>query len=207
MGEATSNQPRAASSERNFNPRFPWGKRRTSSQGIRICITISIHASRGGSDRNRRTRTAPCNNFNPRFPWGKRPLTQIQNRPSWKFQSTLPVGEATLAALWLLHNKSISIHASRGGSDVNYFGPYPGGTISIHASRGGSDLGHWEKAVALCISIHASRGGSDGRITSVSGKFQISIHASRGGSDSHYRLPGTSSTDFNPRFPWGKRLL
>ena len=100
------------------------------------------------------------------------------------FQSTLPVGEATLTEKIKAAEQIISIHASRGGSDL-FCG----------------DNGR----AAFIISIHASRGGSDGERREKAAQKDISIHASRGGSD--VELCGTITTqrDFNPRFPWGKR--
>ena len=57
----------------------------------------------------------------------------------------------------------ISIHAPRGGSDIQFVAKGQGKGISIHAPRGGSDLHPtcWSKSRAI-ISIHAPRGGSDG---------------------------------------------
>ena len=79
--------------------------------------------------------------------------------------------------------QAISIHASRGGSDVMFTTESVPKSISIHASRGGSDKdylikfnsdGHFnprfprgkrplieENVEEPEISIHASRGGSD----------------------------------------------
>ena len=101
-------------------------------------------------------------NFNPRFPWGKRPKDRLNASCHLAFQSTLPVGEATISSVFRLFGNTISIHASRGGSDAerdancgrqHHFNPrFPWGKrrreyvefchtmgISIHASRGGSD--------------------------------------------------------------------
>ena len=126
----------------------------------------------------------------------------------------------------------ISIHASRGGSDVDTFCiPSKRLNISIHASRGGSDTGLYGLFyIDSDISIHASRGGSDSVCLPFRGRpVEISIHASRGGSDkcdksyvevfSQFQstLPVGEATAqqaqeqeaekyFNPRFPWGKRL-
>ena len=56
-------------------------------------------------------------NFNPRSPWGERPVG-MQNTPSVEvFQSTLPVGGATMSSRSSASCASISIHAPRGGSD------------------------------------------------------------------------------------------
>ena len=79
---------------------------------------ISIHAPRGGSDHDRGDQCGYCGNFNPRSPWGERrpfrsdhrPFRDFNPRSPWgerlsrysiyftshQFQSTLPVGGATL---------------------------------------------------------------------------------------------------------------
>ena len=131
--------------EWDFNPRFPCGKRRGRiiSSGWGSCI--SIHASRGGSDvrllelrapnpyfnprfpwgKRHRTMQAisGCFHFNPRFPWGKRRMLPATTVSDETFQSTLPVGEATVACFCRSSGRSISIHASRGGSDTRSFMP------------------------------------------------------------------------------------
>ena len=57
-------------------------------------------------------------NFNPRSPWGERLDSTISRSDMMRFQSTLPVGGATRPVYdRLLHNRKISIHAPRGGSD------------------------------------------------------------------------------------------
>ena len=161
VGEATILSLFLTSGSINFNPRFPWGKRQFPRRrepvtaGISIHASrggsdlphseekqqpdISIHASRGGSDEFRFVSTAVFCYFNPRFPWGKRHNLRAGTPAAKKFQSTLPVGEATYSAYMAQRNVGISIHASRGGSDLR---PAASGRvfcISIHASRGGSD--------------------------------------------------------------------
>ena len=79
----------------DFNPRFPRGKRPDVDGVIIVGIVISIHASRGGSDRFPLACLMISSNFNPRFPRGKR-LTVADFMAEWlEFQSTLPAGEAT----------------------------------------------------------------------------------------------------------------
>ena len=124
------------------------------------------------------------------------------------FQSTLPAREATVLVQFLFKVVVISIHASREGSDVNWYmneaskylfqSTLPAreatnklkellgdAEISIHASREGSD----QRIVnsfpyTFAISIHASREGSDLDVcTAISPTLTISIHASREGSD------------------------
>ena len=146
-----------------FQSTLPVGEATTSPHRSPCLIRISIHASRGGSDIRRLSQTAPSRNFNPRFPWGKRHVRAGAVVSNVLFQSTLPVGEATRVSSGPMCQQTISIHASRGGSDAGiprrraervHFNPrFPWGkrllkdiyqytfdSISIHASRGGSDI-------------------------------------------------------------------
>ena len=82
---------------RNFNPRSPWGERPTrflcpqgignfnprSPWGERPCCWLCCCAC--------------CGYFNPRSPWGERPSGTTPRAPTKAFQSTLPVGGATIA--------------------------------------------------------------------------------------------------------------
>ena len=89
---------------------------------VRSMDHISIHASRGGSDRCRHRKMKHGQHFNPRFPWGKRHATGPPEIAPVPFQSTLPVGEATRKGPRARHrHRHISIHASRGGSDSIIF--------------------------------------------------------------------------------------
>ena len=102
----------------NFNPRSPWGERQNGA------------------------RTAPIEeDFNPRSPWGERQQHGAADGVLLPFQSTLPVGGATLTWMVGVSNGAISIHAPRGGSDISPLMPSAAAsTISIHAPRGGSDF-------------------------------------------------------------------
>ena len=69
--------------------------------------------------------------------------------------------------------------------------------ISIHASRGGSDLAKLTASPTAGISIHASRGGSDqNQLYDIDRRADISIHASRGGSD----ISALEADTWTPRF-------
>ena len=105
-------------------------------------------------------------------------------RKDGRFQSTLPVGEATWNDMPTYNGKDISIHASRGGSD-----PFISGII-YPQERFQSTLPVGEATVIVrddrgypMISIHASRGGSDIDIQNALDVQSISIHASPTGSD------------------------
>ena len=84
-----------------------------------VCLLISIHAPRVGSDQSYFHQSALDANFNPRSPCGERQPTR----------RTVP-----LIGI-------ISIHAPRVGSDVDRGGAEPKEPISIHAPRVGSDTG------------------------------------------------------------------
>ena len=100
-----------------FDPRSPWGRR----------DDISAKIEGEGY-------------FNPRSLWGgaTRILLSLQER-CIRFQSTPPVGGATLDCDVKIRRITISIHAPRGGSDE--LDPIAAAVkaISIHAPRGGSD--------------------------------------------------------------------
>ena len=79
-----------------------------------------------------------------------------------RFQSTLPVGGATLLKAALGYKTKISIHAPRGGSDVKV-------TVFVRIHDDFNPRSPWgerlrsKMAASLInkISIHAPRGGSD----------------------------------------------
>ncbi len=193
-------------------------------------MIISIHAPRRGSDGSSGFSPATAARFQSTLPVGG--ATRLINAldAAHIFQSTLPVGGATTLSLRLLARTSnfnprspwgerpglfhqhilrveISIHAPRGGSDVGC-GFWASGTlISIHAPRGGSDGGQRHAVAPLGISIHAPRGGATCLDEACAKKVMISIHAPRGGSDYDGRCGKARRKDFNPRSPWGERLV
>ncbi len=190
----------------DFNPRFPRGKRlynccihstlsafqSTLPAGeatgffdmILLHRLISIHASRGGSDLHplRRAMIVTCISIHASRGGSDFDENGVL-RFTFKFQSTLPAGEATSSMSCTALPGEISIHASRGGSDQLHLKTTPWSGISIHASRGGSDDCLDLLRSIPDISIHASRGGSDSRNRAQVLQDFISIHASRGGSD------------------------
>ena len=127
----------------NFNPRSPWGERLSGAQAPphlerfqstlpvggaterhvseRRQCQISIHAPRGGSDRFCQSSARRYVHFNPRSPWGERQASRWGLPPQGGFQSTLPVGGATLRLATKLQTYYISIHAPRGGSDALWY--------------------------------------------------------------------------------------
>ena len=89
------------SRRKNFNPRFPWGKR----------PVASAYVAKSGI-------------FQSTLPVGEAtPIRRLDTQPTEEFQSTLPVGEATRGLANAMGRMDISIHASRGGSDTVNFTP------------------------------------------------------------------------------------
>ena len=167
---------------------------------------ISIHASREGSDPFAKVHNQLTTNFNPRFPRGKRRSV---------------IGYPLSFGL-------ISIHASREGSDLGVAVVTAPRKISIHASREGSDKAPQNSnSRNTYFNPRFPRGKRHfmGCVVLVSVKFQstlpareatpflkflectppISIHASREGSDPFAKVHNQLTTNFNPRFPRGKR--
>ena len=79
-----------------FQSTLPVGGATVYNQVIINNFTISIHAPRGGSDSERNLQDSPWRYFNPRSPWGERPEQNCRRKRQPAFQSTLPVGGATL---------------------------------------------------------------------------------------------------------------
>ena len=82
--------------QEHFNPRSPWGERLGRIYFICQANNISIHAPRGGSDKQLTARSIRTTNFNPRSPWGERRTLYKTPDHRLLFQSTLPVGGATV---------------------------------------------------------------------------------------------------------------
>ena len=79
---------------------------------------ISIHASRGGSDLFCLYGHVARWQFQSTLPVGEATEQGGSCARGEPFQSTLPVGEATFAPTLEVVRQAISIHASRGGSDI-----------------------------------------------------------------------------------------
>ena len=146
---------------KNFNPRFPRGKRRQSSPPLFLLSVFQSTLPAGEATLTDSKESSAKVNFNPRFPRGKRPFCVMTTDLSLPFQSTLPAGEATQKYHLFLGEPMISIHASRGGSDMKFNSRYSvTGDFNPRFPRGKrpSEFGC---LASLSISIHASRGGSD----------------------------------------------
>ena len=192
-----------------FNPRSPWGERHLA---FRVFVSPFIFQS-----------TLPVGGATP-----SRLLTRRRPR---RFQSTLPVGGATLLLLLsLLLLLPISIHAPRGGSDscmqqantrtANFNPRSPWG--ERHASVfetlrsklfqstlpvGGATFDIGNRLVIEKFQSTLPVGGATVKLFTKSWLTSISIHAPRGGSDIILVLMFLATAYFNPRSPWGERLV
>ena len=100
-----------------FQSTLPVGGATCSCPQCRQLCRISIHAPRGGSDDNKDEDgyAIVISIHAPRG--GSDFFGGFSLFRTWLFQSTLPVGGATLPVTWLSLMRMISIHAPRGGSD------------------------------------------------------------------------------------------
>ena len=223
--DATSTQSRAG----NFNPLFPYGKRRD----IFVC-------------------PPQIENFNPLFPYGKRHSCQRTKRWREYFNPLFPYGKRLFPSSTSLIFRRISIHSSHTGRDwrfavfcsrpvsfqstlpireeTAFFMPSEAEPVHFnplfpYGKRPGacaacSPLGlrfqstlpireetklHLGSLHTKCISIHSSHTGRDPGRGHVHVGEAISIHSSHTGRDIHVAFLSAGRPDFNPLFPYGKR--
>ena len=169
-----------------FQSTLPVGEATKQCCGRSVKKQISIHASRGGSDKKAISKVTMDNISIHASRGGSDKYHRAGCKYLKKFQSTLPVGEATV------YGNPTCVGTSRFQSTL------PVGEATPQERFGGKPV---------VISIHASRGGSDKKPFFCNRRRDISIHASRGGSDPADFCNSRLFYDFNPRFPWGKRLL
>ena len=82
--------------DRNFNPRFPRGKRRDKKEAYLDAYKFQSTPPAGEATSAAKSDDGVDYNFNPRFPRGKRLYDEGKKLELLQFQSTLPAGEATL---------------------------------------------------------------------------------------------------------------
>ena len=199
-------QSATISAASDFNPRSPWGERRCSRWLRCWCRYISIHAPRGGSDPTVPQAVQALSDFNPRSPWGERRWLAAFVAQLGEFQSTLPVGGATIGS-----DLSLQLF------DFNPRSPWGERPAMLpRAAAGPRDFNPrspWGErhnlSLLLARSYHFNPRSPWGERRRTAGSWTlphfISIHAPRGGSDADW--PGVRSgwRDFNPRSPWGER--
>ena len=154
-------------------------------------LVISIHAPRVGSDMQ--VRPGAVHNgyyFNPRSPWGERPYDLLSSRRCTIFQSTLPVGGATIREVTNTAQSEFQSTLPVGGATDSNSDFTKSFTISIHAPRVGSDhdFCNYFLKEEIFQSTLPVWGATDitylAMMTDV-----ISIHAPRVGSDMRSREP------------------
>ena len=207
----------------------------TGSDAVRVFlfrdIIISIHAPLTGSDPPASLLRSLRRNFNPRSPYGERLALQHRSVGVQAISIHAPLTGSDARQLVRVHRWGISIHAPLTGSDQAlspwtrpkpYFNPRSpygerldllplirgfGKFQSTLPLRGATEVegrevfGHW-------ISIHAPLTGSDWkRAIWQMAIHPISIHAPLTGSDIRIAVARFFRVDFNPRSPYGERLL
>ena len=193
-----------------FQSTLPVGGATSAVQKVQAFISISIHAPRGGSDHCILCGRALCDTISIHAPRGGSDSALKQT-----------------AQQFLL----ISIHAPRGGSDpfspniftksmhFNPRSPWGERQYVLHGSTyfnqfqstlpvGGATRPAPGQGHHADISIHAPRGGSDGNfLYGVARIQQFQSTLPVGGATSHPQRMENRPFDFNPRSPWGERLI
>ena len=155
-------------------------------------------------NRRRRLRV----DFNPRSPYGERPDSAgAQSTEPVDFNPRSPYGERLIKiAIPISKPRFQSTLPLRGATrQGNEALPFP--SISIHAPLTGSDWERSKKYGTRMISIHAPLTGSDARnslLSDVSGYFNP-----RSPYGERLLCPGSAKSggNFNPRSPYGERQL
>ena len=152
----------SASCPSHFNPRIPYGMRRSTRIRRRTAPTISIHASRMGCDRAGASEGCAgmisihasrmgCDGFAGR----------LSTNPS-DFNPRIPYGMRLLARFQRQRFGQISIHASRMGCDIRHLECRNRARTFQSTHPVWDATGHKIVPVrSLVISIHASRMGCD----------------------------------------------
>ena len=160
----------------------------------------------GGATRFSSRKNSLAINFNPRSPWGERLQDTVSPDIVRQFQSTLPVGGATIKPCDQIRSKVDFNPRSPWGERLSHFTavcgirkfqstlPVGGATITIHADG-------TQRRFQSTLPV----GGATGQETDVSFNVNISIHAPRGGSDRFSSRKNSLAINFNPRSPWGER--
>ena len=107
---------RSRSGQGNFNPRSPYGERRSGFLLSPCCNNFNPRSPYG--ERHMRILDQVFGpDFNPRSPYGERPSGDAARGGKKVFQSTLPLRGATSASRKIFDDAEISIHAPLTGSD------------------------------------------------------------------------------------------
>ena len=168
----------------NFNPRSPYGERRSKATTGTVSVGDFNPRSPYGERLTKPTRQARLQHFNPRSPYGERLRQLAQKSPPTKFQSTLPLRGATQTVCQPGQQAQFqSTLPLRGATKLRSNGGLKRG-ISIHAPLTGSDFSTGLEAV--CDAYFNPRSPYGERLLCVASTW--------------------SALNFNPRSPYGERL-
>ena len=133
-----------------------------------------------------------CHDFNPRSPWGERhPVRPGRNQPGEYFNPRSPWGERRTDVFFIFQQVVISIHAPRGGSDLQKIRPEQGRfpDFNPRSPRGERPFLRMVIPMRNNFNPRSPRGERHFRKHHSPFPVPISIHAPRGGSDhQHQRL-------------------
>ena len=165
-----------------FNPRFPRRKRLNSHEMKTQFIGFQS--------------TLPAGEATHMVAWAKR---------NSKFQSTLPAGEATTRVYHYFIKARFQSTLPAGEATFVLATTVPVAHISIHASRGGSDVGDFfSKCSPVDFNPRFPRGKRHGQGTSMIQDINFNPRFPRGKRPPPL-LQALRISYFNPRFPRGKR--
>ena len=192
-----------------FQSTLPAGGATSTARIQYVPTDISIHAPRGGSDKKGQGHIKPPAEFQSTLPAGGATICLslcISVRPYFNPRS--PRGERLYHSSVRHDYRDISIHAPRGGSDLDSEISNP--EIKRFQSTlpaGGATIGDKKFREYFAISIHAPRGGSDDHpvaVGFVKAVFQSTLPA--GGATKEKSRAACAGKNFNPRSPRGERL-
>ena len=175
---------RAEEPAKRFQSTLPAGGATVYKPRVKVCLCISIHTPRRGSDEIQRGNLESPDNFNPHSPQGERPPGTRLSSMFMIFQSTLPAGGATLSRReQKCMYSDFNPHSPQGerprsssiGRRCKYFNPHsPQGERPKYAElskiqqefqstlpAGGATFFSLVFLVSRAISIHTPRRGSD----------------------------------------------
>ena len=171
----------------HFYPRSPRGERLFNANSVTICIYISIHAPRVGSDA----------------------ATRRLQSSGYTFLSTLPAWGATFLRLPVRRGDPISIHAPRVGSDeqMQERETVEGLFLSTLPAWGATFLIISHTTLGMLFLSTLPAWGATRAVVDILSIIGISIHAPRVGSDIIASIIPLAMQDFYPRSPRGERRI
>ena len=145
--------------------------------------------------------------FNPRAPYGARPSSTTKVPEDCAFQSTRPIRGATNGLLQGLRAVGISIHAPHTGRDLSLLSRFLRCRIfqSTRPIRGATVFCAMVLYSARYFNPRAPYGARPQAVSSETVVHLISIHAPHTGRDSSIRAGDSGPGYFNPRAPYGAR--